>query len=135
MDAKRVWKREEEVCQCDRNTHLFSKCAKCIQTEEAERVQEQADKAAEAEAEPTGDVEAAEKSGPPAEEQPASTLEGTPFLFRRRWQPSPVSKQAATPHDPNFSCLLLMCASEGSQDSSVKMLKLYVSMNAFDSRR
>ena len=75
MDAKRVWKREEEVCSCDRSTHLFSKCAKCIQKEAEYQVQEQADRAAEAEAEaeaePAGDEETAEKHSQPAEEQPA----------------------------------------------------------------
>ena len=73
MEAKRVWKREEEVCQCDRNTYLLSKCAKCIQQEEEGRTQEQADKEAEDRGAPgrEGDVET-------AEEQQAPPLEGGP---------------------------------------------------------
>ena len=44
MEAKRVWKREEEVCQCGINTYLLSTCTRCVQREEEHRLQEQAEK-------------------------------------------------------------------------------------------
>ena len=91
MEARRVWKREEEVCQCNRNTHLFSKCARCIQQEEEARVREQSDMQADPEApeaeeaamEAAGDVEPAVKVAEPAEEKAEASLqERVPFF---RW--------------------------------------------------